>query len=316
MMAALTAVLIVLSWYMPLFSVVGVFACGVPMACLAARHGIRVTLTAMAAAYGVSALATGSLLSPFSVMLMSVIPGAVAGHFLGRRRPFFAGLFAVCLAVCAGWLAELLVIDKIIGGEGVAGMLAEMTEQLKKSADAVSGLLPAESMGGIDPSEFVKTLTDTFEYTLRLYFPSIVIVSSMLIGYIIIRLSGFVIKRARLCEIETVPFSCLKAPASLTCIMVLVYLALMFMKENTALWSVLANVVFVLYTIVVLCGLSFVDSKLAKHLKSSALRVFIYVFVFFAASFALSIIMNVLVIIGILDSTHDYRKLGSEMRHD
>lgn len=310
MMAALTAVLIIMSWYVPLFSVVGIFACGVPMACLAARRGIRVTAVAAAAAYGVSVLAVGSLISPIAVMLMYVIPGAVAGHCLGKHRPFFASLFAVCLAVCIGWLAELLVIDRIIGGGGVAGMLGEMTEQLKKTVDAVAKALPAEAMNGIDPSELVKTLNDTFEYTLRLYFPSIVIVSSMATGYIIIRLSGFVIRRARLCEIETVSFSRIKAPASMTFVAVLLYLVLMFMKENTVLWSVLANAVFVLYTIVAFCGLSFVDSKLAKRLDTPAVRVLIYIMIFLLASFALSLIMNILVIIGILDSTHDYRRLG------
>lgn len=310
MMAALTAVLVLVTDYMPLFSVIGTFVCGVPMACLSARNNLKTTLTAAFAAYAVSALAVGSFLSPLSIVFISVVPGTVAGYCLGRGRQFFTSLFAVCLAVCIGWIFELVLIDALIGGEGVEGMLSEMIEQLKKTVETVAAALPAESLGDLSPDELVKTFTDLFEYTFKLYFPSIVIVSSMIIGYIIMRFSGFVIKRARLCSIETVPFSRLKAPKSMSLAAVVLYLAFMFMKEGGMAFSVTANVIFVLYTIIGFCGLSFVDSKLTARVKAPAVRALIYAAIFFVASAFLSLIMIALVIIGIMDSTHDYRKIG------
>ncbi|MDO4744498.1 MAG: DUF2232 domain-containing protein, partial [Clostridia bacterium] len=142
-------------------------------------------------------------------------------------------------------------------------------------------------------------------------FPSFVIISSMFTGYIIIRLSGFIIRRARLANIENLPFSMLKAPRSMSLIAIVFYSFYIFMSRESEIWPVIANVVMILYTIIGICGLSFIDFKLMKKIHSGFIRFIIYLAVFFLGGALMSIISNILIIIGILDGTRDFRGIGN-----
>ena len=73
----------------------------------------------------------------------------------------------------------------------------------------------------------------------------------------------------------------------------------------------MANVVLILYTILGVCGLSFIDYKFKPRVKSAVLRMVIYGAVFLLGSALVSVISNVLIIIGILDSGRDFRKIGT-----
>ena len=97
MMVALTVVLILASVYVPFFSLIGYFACGIPMAALSARNGFKVTIPALIAILAVTFLITGNILSAVSVVLMWVFPGGVAGYAMGKKYSFFTTLFATCL---------------------------------------------------------------------------------------------------------------------------------------------------------------------------------------------------------------------------
>ena len=314
MMTALTVVFILLTQYVPFFSVIGIFACGIPMACLAARNGFSTVAAAHIAVAAIAFLVTGSIISVISIMLMSVLPGAVAGRSLGSGKGFFSALFAVCIAVCIGWVFELLVVDTLISGNGIEKMLSEMISQTESAMNTIIAALPQSSAEMPDVQALAKTFIDTMKYTLRLYFPSLVIVSSMITGYIILRLCGFVMKRAHIAKVELLPFSMLKAPKSMSFVAVVLYLMFLFAKENTAYWSVLANAVFVLYTIIGVCGLSFVDYKIREKIEKGWIRFIIYAAVLMFGGLLLALLMNVLIIIGIFDSTRDYRKIDAEDR--
>ena len=101
----------------------------------------------------------------------------------------------------------------------------------------------------------------------------------------------------------------LKAPRNLGTVTVILYLVMLFMNQQSSLWPVLSNAVMVLYTIMALCGLSFVDFKFRKKVKSAVLRTLIYLCIFFAGSMLISIIVDVLIIISLFDSTRDFRKI-------
>ena len=312
MMVALTAILMVLTKYMPLFSVVGTFVCGVPMAALAARNGFKVLVPALLAVFVISIFIDGNVISAASMLLMSVIPGAAAGYMMGRRKPFFMTLFATCLAVCVGWIFELIVIEALMDN-GIEKLLAEFMTQLESMLNASIGAFgnAVSEASGISPEEFLNTFMQTLKFTLKLYFPSFVIISSMFTGYIIIRLSGFIIRRARLANIENLPFSMLKAPRSMSLIAIVFYSFYIFMSRESEIWPVIANVVMILYTIIGICGLSFIDFKLMKKIHSGFIRFIIYLAVFFLGGALMSIISNILIIIGILDGTRDFRGIGN-----
>ncbi len=309
MMIAVTVVLILMTWYVPFFSVIGMFICGVPMACLVARNGWKTTAIALVGVFAVTFLVTGSILSAVSMMLMSILPGAVAGVCLGKEINFFTTLLITCLAVCIGWLFEVFVIDNLIHGEGIDAMLNEMLSQFRQIFEATMANLPAE----MDSGELQKAVEETIEmmsYMFRLYFPSIVIVSSMIIGYVIVRFCSFFIKRLKIRDIYTVPFSMLKAPKSMCFAAVVLYLISIFGNKDGAFWAVSANVVLILYTIIGICGLSLLDNKLSKKIPKGGVRALIYAALFLLGGGLVAMAANLLVIVGIIDSSHNFRKIS------
>lgn len=311
MMVALTVILMILNKYVPMFSVVGVFMCGVPMAALAARNGFKIIISAVVSSFLVAILIDGGIISAVSTILMSVLPGAVAGYMLGRKKAFFYTLFATSLMVCLGWIFELLMIELVVG-QGIDKMFAEAIAQMRTAMNGVIQSLgqTIKETAGISSDEFAEKLFQEVEFTIRTFFPSIVVVSSMFSAYIIIRLSGFIIKRAKLASIEVLPFSMLKAPRSISVVAVIAFLFYLFSDAKGVFASVLTNVVFVLYMVLGVCGLSFIDFKIKNTIKSAPLRILIYVLVMFFGGMLIGFVLNLLIIIGILDSGRDFRKIG------
>lgn len=310
MMVALTAVFILLYRFVPLFSLIGLFICGIPMSALAARNGLSALVPALIATLVVSILICGGFLTAVSIMLMSIIPGAVAGYMLGKKASFFATLFSTCLCVCLGWIFELAMLELFTGG-GIDEMFAQMMKQFEDTFLQMTASLGQEALKNaeIKPEEIAATLLETFAYAIRLYFPSVIVITAMISGYIIIRLAAFVIKRCKLKDVSALPFSMLKAPRSLGTVTVLLYLMMLFTDQKSNLWPLLSNVVMVLYTILAICGLSFVDFKLKRKIKKAPLRFLIYFGVFFAGSMLISFIIDILIIISLFDSGRDFRKI-------
>ncbi len=311
MMVALTIILVLVVRYIPVFSLVGAFVCGIPMAALAARNGFKVTLPAVAAIFLVSFVVIGDLVSTISTILMSVLPGAVAGYLLGRKQPFFVTIASTAMVVCVGWLFELLILEVFLG-DGIENMFKNAVEQSKGMLNTLVIALQKNGALASDAEieKLSKALMDMVEYTVRLYFPSFIIISSMVTGYITMRLCGFVIKRTKIAEVDVVPFSMIKAPRSMSYMAVFLCLIYVFSSQGSALWNVLANVVLILYTILGVCGLSFIDYKFKPRIKSTVLRMVIYGAIFLLGSALMSFISNILIIIGIVDSNRDFRKIG------
>ncbi len=308
MMVALTIAIVLATQYIPLFSLIGTIACGIPMSALASRNGFKVTVPALLAVALLSILVTGNVFSGISLVLLSVLPGTVAGYGLGKKYPFFKILFACCIAVCIGWIFELLVA-KLFLGEGIEEMLSSAIAQMRGMMESMvatmteNGLVDPEAT----PEKLIGEIMSATEQVTRLYLPSFIIISSMISGYIIMRLCGFVINRAKLADISIVTFSEIKAPASMGTAAILFYIVSMFTDTSSVVGAVLANIIFVLYTIIGVCGLSFLDFRLKAKMKSAALRAVIYILVLFLGSAFLPIISTVLIVIGIFDSTRNYR---------
>ncbi len=312
MMVALTAVFILATRYVPFFGIVGTFACGIPLAALAARNGFKVTIPALVAVFGVTILIAGDFFTALSSVLMSVLPGGVAGYMMGQKRSFFTALFATCVTICLGWLAELLIIELFVAG-GIDDMIAQALNGSRAMLDTMmqtvmqSGVLP----DGVSPAEFTDMLFNETEKLVRLYMPSFVVVLSMIEGYITMRICGFVINRAKLAKVDVVPFSHIKAPNSMCTVALISYLVFAFVNTNAVFTSLLANLIFILYTIIGVCGLSVADFKLKQHIKFAWARVGIYTAIFIINGTLILFIILGLIVVGILDSKRDFRKLGT-----
>lgn len=312
LMVALTAVLMLACRYMPVLSVLGTFICGVPMAVFAAASGFKLLIPATIAVFALSVLIDGNLISAASMVFMSVVPGIAAGFMLGRKKSFFAGLFVTCLAVCVGWIFELLVLETFLDS-GFDEIIGEVLSQVKTILNTLVGSLDKSTTESlkVSPEQLVGLAMEMVEFSTRLYLPSVVILSSMVSGYIIIRISGFVISRAHICDVKILPFSHLRAPRNMSVVAIIFYIIYIFLNQNSGLWPVFANLVLILYAIIGTCGLSVIDFNLKAKINSGLLRFLIYAGVFFFGSTLMSIISTILILIGIMDASRDFRRIGT-----
>ncbi|MBO4940815.1 MAG: DUF2232 domain-containing protein [Clostridia bacterium] len=319
MMVALTIIFVLISVYVPILSFLGTFAAPVPMAAFAARNGLKHSWVGVVSVFVLTVFVTGgNIFSAVSTVLMSVIPGAVCGYFLGKRALFFNSLIATSVAVAIGWVFELLVIN-VFAGSGIDEMIAQAGEQFKAISTSMLQNIPKaqmESLGVSSPEAFAAQVVETFEYTIKVYLPSFVIISAATSGYIILRISAFVIIRAKIAEVSVVKFSMMKAPNSMSTALLLFYIIHLLLTPGSLIWLVLANIVIILYAILSVCGLSFVDYKFKKKVRSAWVRGAIYFVVFLMLSAFSSILSTVLIIIAILDSRRDFRSIGSAENYD
>lgn len=312
MMIALTVILVLMTYYVPFFSMIGTFLCGVPMAALAVRNGLKAALPAVLGVLAVTAIVTGSFIAALSTVLISVVPGLAAGWCMGKEKPFFTTLAVCCLAVCAGFLIEFFVIDKVFTGQGAEAMIKESVDLFREILEKViaSGGDRAKAL-----SEVMDEALAMAEYMIKLYFPAMVIAVSAVYGYVIMRLSAFILRRANIKKVYVVPFSRMKAPRSMANVAVLIYACSIFMKQDTLIWSVAANATAVLLGMVGVCGLSLVDYKLGLKLPKSGVRALIYAAVFFMGGFLFVIAAYILVFAGLFDSTRNYRQIDSQTEY-
>lgn len=308
MMTALTAVLILLCRYVPILSLFGTFICSLPMAALSARNGFKVLIPSVIAVFVMSIFIDGNAISAAMTLFMSVIPGVVAGYMLGRKKPFYIALFGTCLAVCVGWIFEILMLEMFLDS-GIDKILDETMKQLQTVMNTMIKSLGEDMPKNeqLNPTKLAAVMLETAEMTIRLYFPAFVVIAAMITGYIILRLSGFLIRRARLANVETLTFAMLKAPRNMSLVAIVCYIAFIFIDPKARLMPVFANVVMILYTIIGVCGLSVLDFKLQTKISAAPLRFLIYAAVFVFGGVFMSIISSVLIIIGILDGSRDFR---------
>ena len=313
MMVALTAVLLFVSRYIPFLSILGMIISCLPLAVLAARNNLKVVIPSLLAAFLITFLIDGNILSAVSTLLSSYIPGVVLGYMLGQRKPFFLTLLVTSTVVSVGWIFELLLLE-VLMNNGVKEIFDEIFKQSEALMLEITKNLEFKPKGNLNlsPEELVSSIFKTAQNTITAYFPSIVVISSIFRSYIILRLASFVLKRAKLAEIETVPFSRIIAPRSMSTVAIITYLIYIFTNPTSLLFPILGNVIFILYTIIGICGLSLIDFKLKSKIKTDFLRFLIYGLVFLFGGVFMSVISSVLIIIGIMDASRDFRRIKTD----
>lgn len=310
---ALTLILVLMTSSVPLLSVAGVIVCGVPMAFLAAKHKPQFSVLALLAVAGIFWAFLNSFTGALSMMLMLVIPGAVAGYMLGKKSPFFSAVLGVSVTVCVGWLFIMFILNTSVEG-GIAGAVEALRPALQESLTQSLGQMDSLGMNG-EVSELAAAVPDAVNMALvvfRLYLPSMIVISAAVLGYSVLRLSGFFVRITGAAEVNMVPFGMMKAPRSMSIAAVICYLISFFASAETAFGAVVANGALVLEFLLAVCGISFIDYQLKKSIRFAALRWLIY-FGVFAVLFVTMLFPMVsygFVIVGMLDAGRDFRRIG------
>lgn len=311
-MTALTLVIIAGALYIPGFYIFGIVTACVPIACLTLRRNPVTAGIAVLACALLSIFITRSVAGAIELSVMMVLPGFAAGICFSKRTNFFIALFSACLAVILGMVFAIFMLNLATDGSGIQGMLDEaisVTEQTLQSvlSNAYRG---AQNVSQEELASAVSEITTRAKEMILLYFPSALLILSLVIGYLQTRLCIFVIKRTRSGFVQALPFSRMKAPKSMCYMCAALFLVSLFMTRASAVNAAFLNVNAVLYFILGVCGFSFIDFKVTHKIPGGIYRVMIYAGVFMLGGMLIGVLFNALILLGMMDSIVDFRKLG------
>lgn len=306
--SALTVILVMLGTYVPVISLFAVFICGLPVAYLVIRHGMKTALTSFAVSIILLLIITGNIITVVLTACVVLLPGLTAGCLISKNNRYYSTLFAVCASVLFGVLVNIMMIDVFTGGEnGVVGMVDEAINSTKNILMPV--IEEAQNNGITGMTEMVDSLLSQTKTAFLSYFPTILIIYSLAVGYLVLASVIFFMKRLRVKNYGYIRFSMIKAPKSMSFVLVILMLVSFFSNDTTIYTLVLKNVVAVLSFILAVNGLSIIDFSLKKSVKSGYARFGIYMAVIVVGYIILSVIFYLLMLVGMIDSTRDIRRL-------
>ncbi len=276
-------------------------------------------------------------IGPVTALVASLCAICISMFFCGtygetaKLQGLFIGLeAAMCGIVCAYAIIKKKGFYNGVLLAGGAFLLLSFTELYNVAAKAGMSVaqyltgVPMElfrmqiasfTEGGVNiPVETIETLIDAIERVVVMIVPSILVISSLAIGYGVMWL--VTAQMRRLPVGITHSFAKVRLPRTAVIIMVLSF-ALFFMSPQGKLSYIFLNALMVLGAVSFFAGMSFVDFYLRRTLKSTPIRAIIHIFVFlFATVFSgVSPYVNlfiVYILLASVDAFANFRKIGKE----
>lgn len=307
MMSALTVIFLLIAFYVPVFSVIGMFLSGLPLAVLYIKHGLKPTIWAAVVSSVVFFAFCGQILSAVSMIISNAIPGIAAGVCIKKRYNLFTSVIYTGTAFLVGIMVEILMIRFFMGG--LDAVLEQIFENTRKTAEGLGAMMTESGGTGLDKNS-INSAIEMVKTTFRMYFPSMLVIISCLAGYILYSVYVFIIRRLRLTSIIVRPFSMLRTPRGMVNTAFILYVVSIFISEDSYVRAAILNVATVLYSFIIISGFSCIDYKLSKKIKKGALRGLIYVLVMVVLGVLMPFIMNICLIIGLLDSSMNFRRIS------
>lgn len=306
--AALTVVLLLAGTYVPVLNLFAVFVCGLPLTYLMLKRGAPVTVMAFAVSLFAMFALTGDMVTTCLTSCAVLLPGIAAGWALSGRHGYYAGLFIVIATVLVGVVINVMFINGFAGDtNGISGMIDSAIESVRSAFAAA--VQEASDAAGADLSETLDLLLAQTKNMVLTYFPTFLIIYSMIVGYAVLSSAIFFMRRLRVKSCSYVRFSMLKVPRSMSLILVLLMLITMFSDSTSIVMLALKNTVAILSFVLAADGLSLVDYALKKKIQSGYARFGVYTAVMILGYFLISVIFYILMIVGMIDSGRDLRKL-------
>lgn len=304
--SALTVILVLIGNYVPVVNIFAVFICGLPLTYLMIKHGIKTASVSFAVSIILLLIITGNIIVTVTTACLVLLPGAAAGLMMSKDRGYYSALFAVSIAVLFGAVVYIMLLNFFAGSEN--SITAMLDEAISTTKNMLQPVMQEADVGNVSNMEEMidSVLTQTKTMTLS-YFPTILIICSAVIGYLVLASAVFFMKRLRVKEYKYVSFSMIKTPRSMSVVLVILMLISMFSDDMSIYTLAVKNVAAVLAFIIAVNGLSVIDFVLKRRVKSGYGRFGIYVAVFILGYFLISIIFYMLLLIGMIDSTRNIR---------
>ncbi|MBZ4646734.1 MAG: hypothetical protein PWR27_2496 [Petroclostridium sp.] len=296
--------------YVPGLMVFTIFLSAIPLVILTIKAGEKIAILSIAACYILIILLTGEIIVATTTLFSFCFAGLALGYGLKSKWEFNKLFIFSSGAYLVSLLATILLINNIEGINLIDKLIIEPVTEFFTQAEK-------------DLNEVAKALGNNQVYAggltilkdiVGLLIPSFFIVSSTLFGYITLILSKSILNRIGYDYRYLPRFFELKVNRGTAVVFVLSFILSITINEVT-ISAALANITFILSVILMVCGLSVLDFFVKKAGIPGYVRVIIYIIVF-AITTLLGVVipllhpLNALIILALIDSTFDFRKLG------
>ena len=294
LLLAIYTVLLLLTAYVPIISIVTTFFLVLPFIIYSEKHGLRPALIMLGAASFISLLA-GAFLVTLPLTLSFGTVGVIIGWMLRNQKSkmaiYLVSSVVFLISIVVQYVVSILLLNM--------NVIKDAIEQFK---DAVKESIKlAENMGQPIPPDKIEDINSAMEL-FDVMIPSVFLISSLAVMLIIITVNFPLLRKLGIQSAKFPPFRNWKLPQSIVWYYLITLILMIFTKPEigTYLHWALYNLFYVLQLLLVVQGFSFI--YFFAHLKKWPKGLLILITVL---SFPL---VNVVRILGIIDLGFDLRQ--------
>ena len=241
---------------------------------------------------------------------MNLLPGVVIGFATAKKRGFLRTVAAASAAVLFGILLQLILWNASTGGHGIEDTISQSIAQTKNALDPMLQMLLQKSGAQAQTVNILwNQLFEQVQNYIFLYIPTFLVAASVLIAVETLAAGSFLLRRVRQIRIPYRPFCLFSAPRSMCYAAMLMFVVTSFSQDASVPTAALKNLVALLYVYFTVCGLSLIDFKLCSKVPSGYARFGIYFAAFLAGYVLMSLVLQGLCILGMIDGIFDFRHL-------
>jgi uncharacterized protein YybS (DUF2232 family) len=294
LLLAIYTVLLLLTAYVPVISIITTFFLVLPFIIYSEKHGLKPALTMLAAAIFISLLA-GAFLITIPLTLSFGTVGVIIGLMLRNDRSkmsiYLVSGLVFLISIVIEYVVSILVLNINIIQDAIEQFKNVINETLKLTEDLGQPVPP-------DQLADIKTAMELLDVMI----PSVFLVSSFIVMFIIISVNFPLLRKLGVRSAKFPPFRNWKLPQSIVWYYLITLILMIILKPEigTYLHWTLFNLYYVLQLLLVVQGFSFI--YFFAHLKKWPMGLLILITVL---AFPL---VNFVRILGIIDLGFDLRQ--------
>lgn len=291
---AIYTVFLLITLYVPILSVISIFFLSTPFIIFGIRHGIKQSFVLLLASIVMTFL-VGSIVS-LPIGLMFSVTGIIMAYFYRQKRQLFA-LIGGTISLLINFVLDYALSIVFLGVD----LFSDVIQQTKSSVRETLAAFP--SMDEEMKKTMMEQMNEQFDLLMNLL-PSMFVIVSFMLAVIIHILNIGIIKRLKLNVGTITPFRDWKFPKNIIWYyLIATLLMLINLPKESFLNIALYNIVFVLQTVLLIQGFSFIFYFCHVKKLSKAVPVLIVI-----GTFILPILLYPVRILGIIDLGFNLRE--------
>lgn len=250
MMVALFTILLAISTYTPVLNIVTIWFIPLPIAWYSAKYSRSFSLLVTLVSIAISFFIGGIITLPIAFVLAAI--GFVMGDVIRLEKSKVFLFMSTALTVLVSVTIDYILSVKFFNMD----ILKEMTTKVRESYEKSNEL--AKSMTGQAPISTEQL--DTMINTMQMGMPTIVTLLVLFLTFIIISVNLPLLRRLGLKVPKFAPFRDLRLPRAVLWYYLAVLIITLFVKPDidTFIYMVVLNLSFLLSTLFLLQGISFI----------------------------------------------------------